>query len=201
MEPLEQLLNEVKHHTQNGNRKALSLLLKEIIPERINYFHKSQFFNRLDEFTDILYKILWLELDEGDDESIELAELAYLGISESIRLTPELNYELVRKRIILLHYFSDYFTDSIIDIFLKKFRKNNLLEARGLALDSLAHMQLADLYFLEQHFGDQVDQDEGLNETCNQINIAALPNQQELENAALMHRILYAYLKVKYQTN
>ena len=48
-----------------------------------------------------------------------------------------------------MHYFADYFTDSLIEVFLKKYRENNLLEARNLALESIERMQLFDIFLIE----------------------------------------------------
>ena len=145
----------------------------------------------------MLYKILLLELDEEEEESIELAELAYLGFSERIACDPENLYDRVKKRIILMHYFADYFTDSMIEV--KKYRENNLLEARKLALESLERMQLFDILFMEQNFGNRIDRDEQLADVSNGIELAPNLSDQELEEAQLMHRVLYAYLKAKYR--
>ena len=138
MNKLENILDESLLHSASGDRKALRLLLKKVIPDRFHYYHESRDITRQEEYADLLYKILLLELDEEEEESIELAELAYLGISECLK-----------KRIILMHYFADYFTDSLIEVFLKKYRENNLLEARNLALESIERMQLFDIFLIE----------------------------------------------------
>ena len=122
MNKLENVLDESLLHTASGDRKALRLLLKKVIPDRFHYYHESRAITRQEEYADLLYKILLLELDEEEEESIELAELAYLGISECILSTPAHIYECLKKRIILMHYFADYFTDSLIEVFLKKYR-------------------------------------------------------------------------------
>ena len=199
-ERLEELLNQIARASETGNRKRLSPLLREIIPQRRVYFHQSQTLGRLADFTDILCKILWLNLDEEDEESIEIAELAYLGLCEEAGEMPP-GYEIIRKRILLIHYFSDYLTDSMINLLLKEYKSTHLLEARRLVIDSLVQMQLADLHYLEQHFSKQADNDESLNEACNQLETDTLPDEQQLVDAMLMHRVLHAYLKVKYQPN
>ena len=149
MNKLENVLDESLLHTASGDRKALRLLLKKVIPDRFHYYHESRAITRQEEYADLLYKILLLELDEEEEESIELAELAYLGISECISSAPAHIYECLKKRIILMHYFADYFTDSLIEVFLKKYRENNLLEARNLALESIERMQLFDIFLIE----------------------------------------------------
>lgn len=198
MNRLENILDESLLHSASGDRKALRLLLKRVIPNRFEYYHESRDITRQEDYADLLYKILLLELDEEEEESIELAELAYLGISESITSNPENLYERVKKRIILMHYFADYFTDSLIEVFLKKFRENNLLEARNLALESLERMQLSDIFFMEQNFSERIDRDEQLTDVCNGITLAPNLSDQELAEAQLMHQVLYAYLKAKY---
>ena len=169
MNKLENILDESLLHSASGDRKALRLLLKKVIPDRFHYYHESRNITRQEEYADLLYKILLLELDEEEEESIELAELAYLGISECISSAPAHIYECLKKRIILMHYFADYFTDSLIEVFLKKYRENNLLEARNLALESIERMQLFDIFLIEQNFDDRIDRDEQLTDVCNGI--------------------------------
>ena len=199
-ERLEVLLNQIARACETGNRKTLSPLLREIIPQRRVYFHQGQLLGRLAEFTDILCKILWLNLDEEEEESIEIAELAYLGLCEEAGGMPP-DYEVIRKRILLIHYFSDYLTDSMINLLLKEYKSTHLLEARRLVINSLVQMQLADLHYLEQRFSEQADNDEALNEACNQLEIDTLPDKQQLADAMLMHQVLHAYLRVKYHPN
>lgn len=199
MSKLNEILDQSLLHSASGDRKALRSLLKKVIPDRLSYFHECRGLSRQEEYADMLYKILLLELDEEEEESIELAELAYLGISESIASNPDNLYECVKKRIILMHYFADYLTDSLIEVFLKKYRESNLLDARNLALESIERMQLSDIFFMEQNFGERIDRDEQLTDVSNTIDLAPNLTDQELEEAQLMHRVLYAYLKAKYR--
>ena len=183
MNKLENILDESLLHSASGDRKALRLLLKKVIPDRFHYYHESRDITRQEEYADLLYKILLLELDEEEEESIELAELAYLGISECISSAPVHIYECLKKRIILMHYFADYFTDSLIEVFLKKYRENNLLEARNLALESIERMQLFDIFLIEQNFDDRIDRDEQLTDVCNGIELAPNLTDEELMKA------------------
>ena len=169
MNKLENVLDESLLHTASGDRKALRLLLKKVIPDRFHYYHESRAITRQEEYADLLYKILLLELDEEEEESI------------------------------LMHYFADYFTDSLIEVFLKKYRENNLLEARNLALESIERMQLFDIFLIEQNFDDRIDRDEQLTDVCNGIELAPNLTDEELTEAQLMHQVLYAYLKAKYR--
>lgn len=101
----------------------------EIRDHRLAYYNQSNEKELQAEFSDALFKILLLELDEEEEESIEIAELAYLGLGHIFR-RPELpTPELYKRRLLLLHYFCDYFTDSIIEVFLSKYREDNILQA------------------------------------------------------------------------
>ena len=79
MNKLENILDESLLHSASGDRKALRLLLKKVIPDRFHYYHESRDITRQEEYADLLYKILLLELDEEEEESIELAELVSPG--------------------------------------------------------------------------------------------------------------------------
>ena len=56
---------------------------------------------------------------------------AYTGLTSVMNDPEAITPAHYKRRLLLLHYFSDYFTDAIIEIFLKKYRDDNLLEARG----------------------------------------------------------------------
>ena len=62
MNKLENVLDESLLHTASGDRKALRLLLKKVIPDRFHYYHESRAITRQEEYADLLYKILLLEL-------------------------------------------------------------------------------------------------------------------------------------------
>ena len=121
MDALEQFLAQARQHHEQGDRRGLSRVLKQAIPNRIDYYRECRTLGRDAEFSDLLCKALLLELDEEEEESIELAELAYVCMCEGLRQEPADLYEQLKRRVILLHYFADYFTDSIIEIFLKKY--------------------------------------------------------------------------------
>ena len=196
---LTDIIEQAQRHHAEGNRRNLRALLKAASPSRRNYYQHSHQLNLHSDFADLLYKTLWLELDEEEEESIELAELAYTCLSEGLNDETIDMYEQIKKRIILLHYFADYFTDSIIEIFLKKYRAENLLQARSLALESLERMQLSDIFQLEQAFSERIDRDDELADVCNTIELAPNLTDKELSEAELMHRVLQAYLRAKYK--
>ena len=143
--------------------------LREIRDHRLAYYNQSNEKELQAEFSDALFKILLLELDEEEEESIEIAELAYLGLGHIFR-RPELpTPELYKRRLLLLHYFCDYFTDSIIEVFLSKYREDNILQARSLAIECLEKMQLSDMFYLEENATDFINGDEQLSDACNGI--------------------------------
>lgn len=196
---LEELLQEAQEYSADGNRKALAAVLRKLIPDRCKFYKESMEKQLLDPYSESLFKVLLLELDSEEEESIEIAELSYLAISTTLQDERFRTPELYKRRVLLLHYFSDYFTDSIIDIFLEKYRKDNMLQTRCLALECLEKMQLSDLFYLEEHYRESLDRDEQLNDACNGIETDPDWSAEEMEEAALLHRVMDAYLKSKYK--
>lgn len=195
---LEALLLQIQQQCSTGNRKELASSLRQLMNNRQDYYQESISLSMQDDFSDALFKILLLELDEEEEESIEIAEMSYVGIG-SVLYTPVSTAEHYQRRLLLLHYFSDYFTDAIIEIFLKKYRKDNMLEARKLALECLEKMQLADIFWLEENYPHFIDKNTQLAEACNSIEMDPNLTEEEKKEAALLHKVLYAYLKAKYK--
>lgn len=195
---LEALLLQIQQQCSAGNRKELASSLRQLMNNRQAYYRESISLSIQDDFSDALFKILLLELDEEEEESIEIAEMSYVGIG-SVLYTPVSTAEHYQRRLLLLHYFSDYFTDAIIEIFLKKYRKDNMLEARKLALECLEKMQLADMFWLEENYPHFIDNNTQLAEACNSIEMDPNLTEEEKKEAALLHKVLYAYLKAKYK--
>ncbi len=198
MSDLKEMLKVIESYSQQGNRRALTQHLRQVIQHRRTYYLQSITENLQEEYADALYKTLLLELDEEEEDSIELAELAYLSLS-SIIYTTHSSLEHYKRRILLLHYFCDFYTDSIIEIFLKQFRESNRLQARALAIECLEKMQLADFAYLEEQEPSFIDQNEELVDACNNIETDPHLSSEEWANAKQMHQILYTYLKVKYK--
>ncbi len=196
---LKELLAETQKHCESGNRKALSAVLREIMNQRQRFYRDSITLQEQEAFSNTLYKILLLELDEEENESIETAELAYASLSSLFHAPFTARPEHYKRRLLLLHYFSDYLTDAIIEIFLKKYQASNRLEARNLALECLQKMQLADMLWLDENVPDFIDKDEQVNDACNSLNASANLSPEEQQEAELLHKVLYAYLKAKYK--
>lgn len=197
---LKELLEQIHTHSQNGNRRDLCAVLHSLMDNRQEYYHQLSDASMTEGYADGLYKTLLLELDQEEEESIETAELAYIALCSLIAgetATPE-HY---KRRLLLLHYFCDYFTDSIIQVFLAAYRKEHILQARNLALECIEKMQLADMFHIEEHAPDFIEHDEQIIDACNAIETDAdLPDTERAE-AALLHKVLYAYLKTKYKKN
>lgn len=196
---LRKILQEIRLQSENGKRKELTTALRTLMDNRREYFHLSESEALLDEYADALYKMLLLELDEEEEESIEIAELAYLGIGAILKGEGSHKPEYYKRRLLLLHYFCDYFTDAVIEVFLSRYRDENRLQARSLAIECLEKMQLSDLYYLEENEPDFVDKDEQIADACNAIEIGPELPESERAEAALLHKVLYAYLKAKYK--
>lgn len=193
------ILGEVQQQSLSGNRRALVPLLRQLMENRREYYRQCEEEEVLEAYTDALYKTLLLEVDEEEEESIELAELAYLGLGTILKQSTLSTAEHYKRRLLLLHYFSDYFTDSIIEVFLKKYRAENLLQARNLAMECLEKMQLADMYYLEENEPDFINHDEQIADACNAIETNPDLSEEERGEAMLLHQVLYAYLKAKYK--
>lgn len=196
---LEQLLEEIQLCCEKGDRKMLPAVLRELMHHRRQYYQDSLALKRQDDFSESLFKILLMELDEEECDSIETAELAFTGLTSVMNDPSSVTPAHYKRRLLLLHYFSDYFTDAIIEIFLKKYRKDNLLEARNMALECIEKMQLADMLLLEEQYPDFIDGDEQLADACNAIGLSPDLSEAERTEAALLHKVLHAYLKAKYK--
>jgi hypothetical protein len=193
------LLDSARHGTREGDRKATSIALRALLVGRLAAYRAARALDRLGEYAAYLYAALVLGLDEEEEESIEAAELASAGLSEAVVAAPSGAYELLRKRIFLLHHFPDYLADSWTTTFTREAREERLLEARSLALDFFTLMQLADVDLLEQRFGRRrVDDDEALNGACNELSLPSAPSREELLNATRMHEIFFTSLKTKH---
>lgn len=199
MKDLKLLLEEIQQYCEEGNRKALTASLREVMHNRQDYYHDSIAYDLQDQYSDTLFKILLLELDEEEEDSIEIAELAYIGLGSVLNAPLQTSPEYYKRRLLLLHYFSDYFTDAIIEIFLKKYRDDNRLEARNLALECIGKMQIADMFWLEENFPEFIDNDEQVSEACNTIEINPDMTDPEYGEAILLHKVLFAFLKAKYK--
>jgi hypothetical protein len=197
LEDIEKLWQEINTLPHKSDRKTLTPLLKKVMEHRLAFYRYGMTNQLQDELSDLLYKALLLELDREEEDSIETAELAYIGISHA--LNQEISFERYKRRLLLLHYFADYFTDAIVEIFLKQYREEQMLEARNLALDCIQKMQLADMLSMERAFPELIEQDEQVCEALNNLDMPEDFSEEAHAEARLMHKVLLAYLGTKYK--
>ena len=198
MPHIQELLSTIALQSSTGNHRELTKSLRTLCQNRKLFYQQSITEMLQEGFADALYKSLLLELDEEEEDSIEMAELAYLSLSSIIQ-NGEATVRHYKQRILLLHYFCDFFTDSIIHIFLERFQTTERLQARRLAIECIEKMQLADLFYLEESDATFIDQNEELVDACNGIETDPHLSPEEKTQAEQLHHILYAYLKVKYK--
>ncbi|MGL5683950.1 MAG: hypothetical protein ACRDDZ_13010 [Marinifilaceae bacterium] len=188
------LLEAIDSAANQGNRRQLTQLLRELKENRVERFKEAMGTGCGQKLAQAILKILLLELDEEEEESIELAELAYVACSYKISQPEE-----YKTRVLLLHYFYDYFTDSVITIFLDKYRETDLLQARTLAAEAMQRMQLHDLYAIETIDAAFVNNDAQLIDAGNELTISPEITPQEMTEATTMHKVIFAYLAHKYK--
>lgn len=68
-----------------------------------------------------------------------------------------------------------------------------------MALECIEKMQLSDMLLLEEHHPDFINGDEQLADACNAISLPPELSEAERTEAALLHKVLHAYLKAKYK--
>lgn len=197
MRPLNDILEKIREQQESGSRRELTRTLREVMENRHTYFHQSLTPDNEGGYADALFKILFLEIEEEEESGIEIAELAYLSICHALRENH--SPELLKKRILLLHYFCEYFTDAIIDIFLQNYRQDNILQARTLAIESIEKMQLSDVIYLEEHFKSFLDNDEQLTDACNDLEITVDWSEDLRKETHTLHRVMEAYLQIKHK--
>ena len=198
MPDFKELLSTIQEQSHAGNRREITRHLRQLVQARRECYCQCHEETLLEAFSDALYKALLLELDNEEEDSIEMAELAYLAIGTLLNAGDRLP-ELYKRRLLLLHYFSDYFTDAIIEVFLARFREENRLQARSLAMECLEKMQLSDMFYLEENATDFINGDEEIADACNAIEINPDLSTEQKAEAALLHKVMHAYLKAKYK--
>lgn len=199
MKDLKDILQRVEEFSREGKRKELTKELRQLSDKRKEYYQESEQKGLQDAYADALYKMLLLEMDEEEEDSIEIAELAYLGLGNVLKQQEFCQPEHYKRRLLLLHYFCDYFTDAVIEVFLSRYRAENILQARSLAIECLEKMQLSDMYYLEENEPEFINGDEQLTDACNSIETPADLSEDERKDAALLHKVLHAYLRAKYK--
>ncbi len=202
---LESFFRDLESAVESGERKVIRTMLTQIMNNRVEFYRNCSTIELLDSYSQAMFHALILELDEEENDSIEGAELCYLAIGNHLAAlqtsgaTP--TAETVKRRLLLLHYFNDYLTDTMMTLFTPKHKDDNRLEARTLAIDCMAKMQLHDMCWLGEHYPDFAEGDEHI-AACDQELAESFDKEsieQDLKNAAIMHKALTAHLRVKYK--
>ena len=196
---------DLESAVQSGERKSIRSMLSEVLNNRMEFFENCTTITLLDRYSQALFHSLILELDDEEEDCIEGAELCYLAIGNLLAATQTSgatpNAEVVKRRLLLLHYFNDYLTDTMMCLFTPTHKDDNILEARTLAIDCMAKMQLHDMCWLGEHYPDFAEQDEHIamcdQELAESFNKDSV--EQDLKDAAIMHKALTAHLRVKYR--
>lgn len=197
MTALQQLLAKARKELSDGNRHTLSAALRPLYENHVQYYHQSISEGLEGEYADALYKILLLGMDEEDEDSVELAELAYLALSNRLR-HPGIHGLEYKTRLLLLNSFYEYLTDSVTCACFAQYRKTDLLLARQLADECLEKMQIADLLYLEENCPEILDEDENAAAACNLIESDINLSPEDRQQAILLHQIFHTYLQTKY---
>ncbi len=147
--------------------------------------------------------MIHLDLFDDEEENIELAHWAYLFISKGLHQelsqpTPDTAkcFMLHRDRIILLKSFDDFFVDSLRAFYYSdklNCDMDTYLEQRRVVLTRIPLLILSDIYEIEQMY-ENLNNDTYLLEVANYLEKELVVTKEELEEASLLHRVLYQYL-------
>lgn len=198
MTELQKIFTGIQKEISGGNFAALQRALRPLLAKRVEYYRQSLREGNQYEYADALYKILLLDMDDDDDASVELAELAYLSLCDSLS-HPGNHDRQYKARLLLLSDFSDNLTDSVACACFPQQRRTNLLQARQIALECIEKMQVTDILYLEENCPEILDEDEKATAACSFIKTDINLSPAEREDALLLHKIFYAYLKIKYK--
>ncbi len=202
---LDKFFSDLESAVESGERKAVRTLLTEVMNNRVAFYTQCSSISLLESYSKAMFHALILELDEEEEDSIESAELCYLALGNQIAamqaagIVPEA--ETIKRRLLLLHYFNDYLTDTMMSLFTPEHKDDNILEARTLAIDCMAKMQLHDMSWLGEHYPEFAESDEHI-AVCDQDLAESFDKEsieQDMKNASIMHKALTAHLKVKYK--
>jgi hypothetical protein len=202
---LDSFFKDLERAVESGDRKVIRTMLTKVMKNRVEFYQECSTLEQLDSYSQAMFHALILELDEEENESIEGAELSYLAIGNYLTVMQTSNAtpaaETVKRRLLLLHYFNDYLTSTMMTLFTPSHTEENRLDARTLAIDCMAKMQLHDMCWLGEHYPDFAENDEHIaacdQELAESFNKESI--EQDLKNAAIMHKALTAHLRVKYK--
>ncbi|WP_282014314.1 hypothetical protein [Marinifilum flexuosum] len=202
-EELKELVSAAIENGQNGKIKASKSALRDIYSTIKNnpfLLWEDSYVSQLGKA--IIMMIHWDMIDD-EDENIGLAHLAYLYISKAIEkeenIQPESDkcelFRLRKDRIIIMKSFDDFFVESLQNFYFADNKATDLdtyNEQRKAVLSRLPFMQFSDIYLIEQDYPNLRD-DEFLLELANMIEHDQEFTNENLNEAFLLHKILYKF--------
>lgn len=198
---IKEILRDIDKHIADYNRKGLSLCLNILSKSLLAYHREAATYKEEIRFARALYNMLLLDMDKDEEESILIAELSYLNISNFLLNASSADTDkpaALKSRIMLMNRFSDYLTDGIISAFMEEYEKDRRLLARNIAVEYLYKMQNNDMEELESRHPHFVENDEVLEDIRRDMAAAYGFSTKEIEEGRIIHKILYARLKNKY---
>ena len=203
MKKIDRCLEVLEEAMEDGERRQIRRALNEIMLQRRDLYTECDTQDHFDSFSKALFHALILELDEEEEDSLETAEMCYAALGRILKMSEEseIDPEIIKRRLMLLHYFSDYLSDAVAGLFMPENRSKHLLDARNLAMDCLEKMQLLDLCWLGEHHPEFVEGDAQIESCDHQLtrNIGHEEIEDALKDAYTLHRSLTACLAVKYK--
>ncbi len=202
----EQVRNRITQAIENGQNGKIRACKEDL---RILYasIKSEPFLLWEDAFVSQMGKaiIMMLHMDLIDDEeqNIGLAHLSYLYITKGIEkeesLAPDYDtcelFRLRKDRIILLKSFDDSFVDSLQEFYYandKAKDRDAYNLQRKIVLSRMPFLQFADIHAIEADYKN-LRNDEYLLETANYIEHDNEITAETLNEAALLHKILYKH--------
>lgn len=185
-----------------GLQSKVNAYLREFLKSRYEIvfsIHDAEIANM---FSICLIQILQLDMCEDEDEDIDVCKLAYFNISNVIEACQDeaQQIEAYRLRTLLLAGFGENLNESILSIFYneRKYSTDEYMAQRNICEDYLKKMQLSDIFTIDDITEGKYS-DGLLNDISNTIEEDTSFAPKEIEEAALMHKILYAYIKTSFR--
>jgi len=195
-------IKECNNFRNLGLQSKVNSLLREFLTKRYEIvfsLHDAEVSNM---FTLCLIQILQLDICEDEEEEIDVCKLAYFNVSNVISTCEDESFkiEAYKYRTILLANFGELLTDGLVNVFYneRQYSSEEFMAQRSICDEYIKKMQLSDIYTI-------VDISEGkysdglLNDISNSIEEEISNDPEEIQKAALMHDVLYAYIKAGYK--
>lgn len=195
-------INECDNYRKLGLQSKVNPLLREFLKNRYEIvftLHDAEIANK---FTLCLFQILQLDMCEDEEEEIDVCKLAYFNVSNLIQACEDdsIKIESYRLRALLLSHFGELLIDSLVKIFYseRRYSTEEYMAQRSICDDYINKMQLSDIYTIDD-ITEGTYNDGLLGDISNSLDEETVHTPDEIEKAALMHNVLYAYIKTGYK--